>query len=276
MAGEIPEQQIMDMFSRKDELLAQMIPILVQIRDQAGTPPIDLTEIAGLVGEIDALLKYSHEVDYDVFSLTYPFDGTRLTIAAGTTIYDFMNGNVNAPGASIVSMSNSLQTRKRDAMRALTINANKDVIVQIEGSDKIAVRAGSWPLFPYQRYGKVSITTTESTEILVSASTSAEAIIQMYGEISPSTAGFTGDVYENEHTMTTDAKYSFEATTLLLRDVIIRVSTHEALIGDTSNQRYPRSVGSTLGFTKIDLSKLYIKNAGAGNDTKINVLGTRL
>lgn len=87
---------------------------------------------------------------------------------------------------------------------------------------------------------------------------------------------FSGDVYENEHTMVNDDAYRFSETPLLLRDVLIRVSTYDALIGDSANQRYPRSVGSTLGFVKIDLSKLYIKNSGAGDNTKITVLGTRL
>lgn len=87
---------------------------------------------------------------------------------------------------------------------------------------------------------------------------------------------FSGDIYENEHTMSDDSVYRFESSILLLSDVIIRVSTHDALVGDINNQRYPRSVGSTLGFLKVDLSKLYIKNAGAGDNTKINILGTRL
>lgn len=267
-------QGLLDHLTRSDEILADIVPILSDIRTKLDTALT--TEEGKTIGDLIDLLKYQHDIDYEVFTLTYPFDGTRLTIAAGTTTYNFQNGTVAAPGTAVVNMSSSLSRQYRDYMRALTINADKDVIVQINDTDKIVVRAGSWPLFPYQQFKKVLITTTESTEILVSASTSADAIIQMYGEISPSTAGFTGDVYENEHTMTTDAAYRFESAQLLLRDVIIRVSSHDALTGDTSNQRYPRSVGSTLGFQKVDLSKLYIKNAGAGNNTKINILGTRL
>lgn len=267
-------QGLMDHLTRSDEILADMVPILRDISTKMDS--IAPVEGEHDIGDLVDLLKYQHDIDYEVFTLTYPFNGTRLTIAAGSTTYNFQNGTVVAPGAAVANMSSSLSRQYRDYMRALTINANKDVIVQINDTDKIVVRAGSWPLFPYQQFKKVIITTTESTEILVSASTSADAIIQMYGEISPSTAGFTGDVYENEHTMTADTAYRFETASLLLRDVIIRVSTHDALVGDSSNQRYPRSTGSTLGFQKIDLSKFYIKNAGAGSNTKINIVGTRL
>lgn len=267
------KQGILDLFSKNDELLEDILPILEKMSVSDGGDEIDYKP---QLTEIIESIKHRDAIDFDVVTLTYPFDGTRLTIAAGTTIYDFYNGTIAAPGAAVARMSSNLSRLLKDYMRALTINANKDVVVQINDSDKIAVRSGSWPLFPYQQFRKVGITTTESTEILISASTSSDAIIQMYGEISPSTAGFTGDIYENEHTMTTDAKYAFESGQVLLRDVIIRVSTHDALVGDTSNQRYPRSAGSTLGFQKVDLSKFYIKNAGVGSNTKINIIGTRL
>jgi len=265
------EEEFLDKFSRLDDLMLESIPILREIRDKEIIIPQNeaLTELAELLG-------YQHNVRYDVFTLNYPFDGTRLTITAGTTVYDFEHGTVSAPGTAVVKMSSSLEKKKRDFMRALTINADKDVIIQLDERDKIVVRAGSWPLFPYQRFRKVRVTATESTEILVSASTSADAIIQMYGEVSPSSAGFTGDVYENEHTMVDDTAYRFESSSLLLRDAVVRVSTHDALFGDTSNQRYPRSVGSTIGLTKLDLSKFYIKNAGAGSNTKINIFGTKV
>jgi len=268
------KQGLLDRFTRSDELLAEMVPLLKQIA--SGEVVVTVPDSQENSAKLLELFQFQHDIDYEVFSLTYPYDGTRLTIGAGTTTYNFLNGTVVAPATDVVKMSNSLREQSRDFMRALTINANKDVIVQLDGQDKIVIRAGSWPLFPYQQFDRVLITATEDTEILVSASTSADAILQMYGEISPSTAGFTGDVYENEHTMVDDSAYRFESSSLLLRDVVIRVSTHDAVFGDSSNQRYPRSTGSTIGLTKLDLSKFYIKNAGAGSNTKINILGTRL
>ena len=87
---------------------------------------------------------------------------------------------------------------------------------------------------------------------------------------------FTGEIYENEHTMTDDDAYRFESTSLKLRNATILISTYDALIGDSSNQRYPKAAGTSLSVDYIDLSKLYFKNATAGQNTKINIIGARL
>ena len=87
---------------------------------------------------------------------------------------------------------------------------------------------------------------------------------------------FSGKVYENEHTMTTDATYRFETTPVKLRGAVILVSTHNALIGDSTNQRYPKAAGTSLAVGDVDLSELYFKNAGAGNNTKINIVGVMI
>ena len=87
---------------------------------------------------------------------------------------------------------------------------------------------------------------------------------------------FSGEVYENEHTATTDAAFRFETTEVKLRGAVIMVSTHDTLIGDSSNQRYPKSAGSSLSVGDVDLSDLYFKNAGAGDNTKINIVGVRI
>ena len=87
---------------------------------------------------------------------------------------------------------------------------------------------------------------------------------------------FTGDVYENEHTMVDDNAYRLEATSLKLRSGVILISTKCALIGDVTNQRYPKSVDTSLPLEYVDLSKLYFKNATAGQNTKINIIGVLL
>lgn len=87
---------------------------------------------------------------------------------------------------------------------------------------------------------------------------------------------FTGDVYENEHTMSDDLKYRFETSELKLRSATILFSTHDALVGDSSNQRYPKSAGTTLSVGYVDLSNLYFKNAGAGQNTKLNIIGVKI
>lgn len=94
--------------------------------------------------------------------------------------------------------------------------------------------------------------------------------------VTTNTLLFGGETYENEHTMSDNLKYRFETTTLKLRGATILVSTHDALFGDSSSQRYPKSSGTTFAVGDVDLSTLYIKNATPGQNTKINVIGVKL
>ena len=87
---------------------------------------------------------------------------------------------------------------------------------------------------------------------------------------------FSGDVYENEHTMTDDLKYRFETTTLKLRGAVIYISEYGVLIGDSENQRYPKLAGNVLSIGDVDLSTIYFKNSTPGQDAKLNILGVRL
>lgn len=87
---------------------------------------------------------------------------------------------------------------------------------------------------------------------------------------------FSGATYENEHTAVSDAAFRFETTEVKIRGAVILVSDHDVLIGDSSNQRYPRSAGTATSVSGIDLSTIYFKNAGAGDNTKINIIGVRI
>ena len=86
---------------------------------------------------------------------------------------------------------------------------------------------------------------------------------------------FSGEIYENEHRMVDDAGYRFETVATKLRGAVILVSTHDVLIGDLSAQRYPKEAGTSLSVGDIDLSDLGFKNATAGQNTKINIIGVR-
>ena len=87
---------------------------------------------------------------------------------------------------------------------------------------------------------------------------------------------FGGAIYENEHTMTDDLPYRFETTSTKLRGAVILISDNGVLIGDASNQRYPKSANNVISVGDVDLSTMYFKNASPGNNAKINILGVRL
>ena len=86
-------------------------------------------------------------------------------------------------------------------------------------------------------------------------------------------ADFSGAVYENQNTATADTARRFETSAKKLRDVVLQVATYAQLFGDSNNQRYSVQVGETLGFTSIDISTLWFKNASAGQNGTVRILG---
>ena len=82
--------------------------------------------------------------------------------------------------------------------------------------------------------------------------------------------------YVNKDTATDDAARRFETTRVYLRDIIIIVSDYAQLFGDSASQTYPVGVGETIGFTQIDLATLYFKNATAGDNGTVDILGVEM
>jgi len=86
---------------------------------------------------------------------------------------------------------------------------------------------------------------------------------------------FSGKIYSNTKTMADNNATRFETTNVRLRDVVIIVETQNMLLGSSDEVVYPVDVDDTLGFTHIDISTLYFKNAVAGSNGKISVLGVK-
>lgn len=83
---------------------------------------------------------------------------------------------------------------------------------------------------------------------------------------------FGGNVYSKTMTMEDNNATRFETSAKKLRDIIILVETHPMLLGETGVEVYTVGAGEAVGFTKIDISTLYFKNAGADNNGKISIL----
>ena len=84
---------------------------------------------------------------------------------------------------------------------------------------------------------------------------------------------FSGDIYSKTLTMVDDDAIRFEVSTRRLRDVVILVETYAMLLGEVDVEVYPVGAGESVGFTQVDISTLYFKNAVAGENGKISVLG---
>lgn len=94
-------------------------------------------------------------------------------------------------------------------------------------------------------------------------------------ELSSSSKGrlsFSGAVYVNSDTATSDAARRFETSSKKLRDMIIQVATNDQLFGDSASQTFPITAGSSFGITQIDISTLWFKNKTAGQNGVVYIL----
>jgi hypothetical protein len=112
--------------------------------------------------------------------------------------------------------------------------------------------------------------TDDSADAVKAAITSIAAGTNIIGQVKDS---FGGNAYSKTMTMTDDNATRFETTTKKLRDVIIIVTTNNMLLGETGTEVYPVDADDTIGFTKVDISTLYFKNASAGSNGTITILG---
>lgn len=84
---------------------------------------------------------------------------------------------------------------------------------------------------------------------------------------------FGGNVYSKTMTMGDNNATRFETSAKRLRDIIILVETNSMLLGETGVEVYTVGAGEAVGFTKVDISTLYFKNASEGDNGKISILG---
>jgi hypothetical protein len=82
-----------------------------------------------------------------------------------------------------------------------------------------------------------------------------------------------GSSYRNTATMTDDNPTRFETSVTKLRYAKIKVTTNAMVFGDISTQDWNVAADETIELAKFDLSTLYFKNAGAGSNGTVNIIG---
>jgi len=177
------KEQFIDKFTRIDDLLAELLPVMKKL--QTGEITVQLPEGPEgqeTVSDLLELLKYQHSKDYEIHFFTYPADGTRASMAAGTTILDYNGGTIKAPDGNVTKMTTSLPKQNKDFLRSCAINGDRDLIVQLDNKNKTPVKADTWFVMTYQQFTKLLITTTQTTNVFVLACTNPKAVLEMVGE----------------------------------------------------------------------------------------------
>jgi hypothetical protein len=86
---------------------------------------------------------------------------------------------------------------------------------------------------------------------------------------------FAGTAYSNTHTQVSDAEYRFESSSKKLSTAYIQVTTQSQLVGATGTEAYTQTAAAApMILQNVDLSTLYFKNASAGQNGTINIVGT--
>ena len=177
------DQKLFDKFTRMDEQLEAMIPLLKSMATKELVVNFPERQDGAIsLRDIYDLLKETRDASLEIFFMTYPNDGTRATFAVGTTILNFEQGTVETPDGTISNMSSSLMKKNKDFMRSFAINCNRDVVVRLDNDDQTPIRANVWGKMTFQQYTKARITTVVSTTGYVHACTNPEAIHEQIGE----------------------------------------------------------------------------------------------
>ena len=84
---------------------------------------------------------------------------------------------------------------------------------------------------------------------------------------------FRGQAYADTDTATTDAARRFTTTSTKLRWAAIQITTNTQLFGDSSTQVASYAAGTSFEIEDVDISTLYFKNAGAGSNGTVSIVG---
>ena len=84
---------------------------------------------------------------------------------------------------------------------------------------------------------------------------------------------YRGQIHADSDTASGDTARRFSAMSLKLNWAAIQVTTNNQLFGDSSTQPVTYAADATFELENVDLSTLYFKNAAAGHNGTVSVIG---
>lgn len=133
-----------------------------------------LAEILGEIRSMSFTPREKREFTY----LTYPADGTKKSIGKGTMVVDFLAGEVILPDGTKEYVSSSLRAYEEPLMRSVFVETDKEIKVQLDEYGKYPVDADDFFLMTWTNFTRLTIYTTETTEVAVEACTNPEAVLK--------------------------------------------------------------------------------------------------
>ena len=84
---------------------------------------------------------------------------------------------------------------------------------------------------------------------------------------------YRGQIYAKSDTATGDTARRFETSEKKLSWAAIQVTTKAQLFGDSSSQPVSYAANQTFELEDVDISTLYFKNAAAGENGTVSIVG---
>ena len=107
----------------------------------------------------------------------YPDAGAVGSVDAGTLTLNYEVGGITSVAGVSSSMDYSLDSQGQEYIRSLSIWVDKPVIIDLDSKLKYPVKAGRRFNLSFQQFKTLKITTTETTNIFVVASTNSTSLI---------------------------------------------------------------------------------------------------
>ena len=153
------------------------------------------------VSRLVQLEEEKAERDLNIVFWTYPATGETITLSAGRTVLNFEDGTITDTSGEVTALYHSLRSEGKDFLRSLYVNSDKAIKVQMDTYDEIFVDEAKDFQGTYFQFKKVTITTTENTEVFLLACTNPEAILTLVDKASEVSGGsrlVRGDIIVEE------------------------------------------------------------------------------
>lgn len=161
------EEQFMDTFTRMDELMLENTRVIKVLGEQTKSALDRNADI------LDLILN-KEGASLVPLNFVYPDEGAVASIAEGTLTLDYDSGIITSPAGATTDMNFSLTSQGKDYVRSLSIWVDKPVIIGLDSKVKYPVKYGRWFNLSYHQFKMLKITTTETTNLFVIASTNVE------------------------------------------------------------------------------------------------------
>jgi len=173
------DRHFLDRLTAIDNLIAENILVNKQLISLLSGAPTKIEVKPSTLTDqlLQKLVKLEEEkaVRRDkVIYFTYPIKGGTKSIDAGTTTIDFYTGKVTLPDGSEEHLATSLEQHNREYVSSVFVIPSKDIIVWLDDGSKETIKANDYWLRQFQAFKRLYITTTESTDIRIRASTSPQ------------------------------------------------------------------------------------------------------